>query len=113
MDVPFGGAKVVFKRRRKKKFSLFFSKGGIAINPKDYTEEELERITRQYALELCQRNFIGPGIDVPAPDVGTGGREMGWILSTYVFCFYDDDVFCCYFDCPLFLLSFFFSYSFR
>jgi glutamate dehydrogenase (NAD(P)+) len=64
MGLPFGGAK-----------------GGVVVNPKELSEDELQRMTRRYTTEII--NLIGPEVDIPAPDVGTGPREMAWIFDTY------------------------------
>ena len=66
VEVPFGG-----------------SKGGLVINIRDWTEEELERITRRFTQELAKRDLIHPSQNVPAPDVGTGEREMAWMADEY------------------------------
>ena len=66
VEVPFGG-----------------SKGGLIINVKDWTEDELERITRRFTQELAKRDLIHPSQNVPAPDVGTGEREMAWMADEF------------------------------
>ena len=66
IDIPFGG-----------------SKGGLRINPKNYTENQLRIITKAFATKLINKGFISPALNVPAPDVGTSDREMDWIKDTY------------------------------
>lgn len=66
VEVPFGG-----------------SKGGLCIDPRAWNEDELERITRRFTYELSRRNLISPSQNVPAPDMGTGEREMAWMADAY------------------------------
>ncbi|KKM26417.1 hypothetical protein LCGC14_1584970, partial [marine sediment metagenome] len=64
LNLPLGGAK-----------------GGVCVNPRILSKRELEKLTRRYTSEII--NFIGPDIDIPAPDVNTNAQVMAWIMDTY------------------------------
>lgn len=66
VDVPFGG-----------------SKGGLLINPREYDRDEMQLITRRFTRELVRKNFPNPATNVPALDMGTGERDMAWMMDTY------------------------------
>jgi glutamate dehydrogenase (NAD(P)+) len=74
-NIPYGGAK-----------------GGVKIDPKKYSERELLRVTRRYTLELAKKNFIGAGIDVPGPDLGTNEQIMNCMKDTYTTLYGEKDV---------------------